>query len=870
MAHPAAAPARGDREATIRATLAVEEAWRRGPSPAPGDLRGQLDAGDPAVTLAALVKADLRCQFALGRRPAVAEYLERFPELRDLHDRVVSLVYEEYCLREEAGEAPDPDQFCAGYEPWRDSLESQLRYHRMLSQVAGVAPARPRFPGPGEHFLRFRLGPILGRGGDGQVYVAHDEELGDRRVALKVSPDRGREPAVMGQLDHPHIVPVMEVLHEGGTGLRGLSMPYRPGRPLHDVIRRVDPARRPRAARALWNAAAPDEAPDAFATPELPGWDGFPRRGTYADGVAWVVMTLARALAHAHGRGILHRDVKPANILLTVREGPQLLDFNLAHDPRAAAEGAQAARNGGTLPYMAPEQLGAFLDPDRLGEISPAADLYALGLVLIELLTGRGPEGPDPDLPLPRAIAELQDRRLGPIPSARSMNPTVPFALDAIAAKCLAPQPADRYRSAEALAGDLARFLDRRPALVAPNPSRAERLRHFVRRHRAWLAGGLVLAGMASSAAGPIWLGVLRTRAEAATKSAAPHIDYGLALESAGRTREARHEFEVADKLPYARAAYAQALAAHRGSVSALEGLGLAMLKAGRLTEADGQFLAARKLAPRAPTPLVGQGLILEVFGRVAEAQAAYDKARRLPGAAEAFARVAPAAECSARLHATLGSLLVEAGRPDDAREALRKAVRLDPGFPEPHRALALLDERANDPGGAFQHADDALKIVLARPAEIPAERRVELRRDHALYAFKWAEIVRNSARSTAEARRADHLYTDALEDLREVRAQWQGRRPDDPERLRVEVLQANVEYVLGTLAAADDPRRPAEHLRAAQELVDRVLAVAPTHPGALALKADLDGSAAGGMGRGRAKGGAGSRPGRAAAGDHQ
>ena len=521
---------------------------------------------------------------------------------------------------------------------------------------------------------------------------------------------------------------------------------------------------------------------------------------------------------------------------------------------------------------MAPEQLGAFLDPDRLGEISPAADLYALGLVLIELLTGRGPEGPDPDLPLPRAIAELQERRLGPIPSARSMNPTVPFALDAIAAKCLAPRPADRYRSAEALAGDLARFLDRRPALVAPNPSRAERLRHFARRHRVRLAAGLALGAaglMASTAVGPLMLVVLKARAEAAT-AAAPHIDYGLALEAAGRGREARHEFEVADKQHDARAAYGRALAAHRGSVAALEGYGLAMLKARRLTEADGQFLAARKLAPRAPTPLVGQGVILEVFGRTAEAQAAYDKARRLPGAAEAFARVAPAAERPARLHATLGALLVEAGRPDDAREALRMAARLDPEFPEPHCALALLDERANDPGGAFQHADDALKLALAHPAEIPVERRVELRRDRALYAFKWAEIVRNSARSVAEARRADPLYNEALADLREVRSQWLGRRPDDPERLRVEVLQANVESVLGTLAAADDPLRSAAHLRAAQGLINGVLAIAPTHPGALALRADLDRSAAAGRVRAAGPGVDGGGPAGAAAGVHQ
>jgi len=855
MADPAATLMRGDREATIRAALAVEEAWRRGAAPALGELRDRIGAGDPAGTLAAMVKADLRCQFALGLRPAVAEYLERYPELCDLRDRVVSLVYEEYCLREEAGEAPDPDRFCAGYEPWRDSLESQLRYHRMLSQVAGVAPPRPRFPGTGEHFLRFRLGPILGRGGDGQVYVAHDEELGDRRVALKVSPDRGREPAVMGQLDHPHIVPVLEVLHEGATGLRGLSMPYRPGRPLHEVIRRLDPAQRPRGARALWEAAAPAEAPDAFAAPGIAGWAGFPRRGAYADGVAWVVMTLARALGHAHGRDILHRDVKPANILLTVRDGPQLLDFNLAHDPRAAAEGAQAARNGGTLPYMAPEQLGAFLDPDRLGEIGPAADLYALGLVLVELLTGLGPEGPDPMLPLPRAIAELQDRRFGPIPSARRANPAVPFALDAIAARCLAPRPEGRYPSADALAEDLARFLDCRPARFAPNPSRPERFRHFARRNRTWLAAAALLG--ASAVAAP--LALTRSpleRAEAGARhapgSAAAHVDLGLALEAAGRADEARGQYGLADSLPDARDAYARAVGRHRRSASAREGLGLALLKARFLERARDEFREALRLAPGSATARVGIGLYLEEYGKAEEAQAAYDQARPLPGAVEAFLRIAPAGGLLGRLQATLGSLLIEAKRPGEAREALRIAAERDPAYPEPHRGLARLADQGGVPGGAYRHADDALKVALAHPGAVSKETLAAVRRDRAALAVKWADVLCQTGRADADSRPTGRLYREALDDpgrlyrealddLRQLPDDRRGLPPGDPERLRVELIHATAEEGLGALAAgAGDPEGARRHRRTARRIVDRILAVAPTHRRALDQKSVL------------------------------
>ena len=375
----------------------------------------------------------------------------------------MSLVYEEYCLREERDGRPDTAEFCARYGAWKDSLESQLHYHRVLSRVATAAPAVPRFPGPGERFEQFLIHEELGRGGAGRVYRASDESLGGREVALKVSLDRGNEPSILGRLEHAHIVPVHSVvLHQDGDGtkLRGLCMAYRPGLPLDEVIRRVEPISRPADARVLHDAlrsAAPcDLAPGGV------GWDSFPSHGSYAEGVAWVVAVLAEALAYAHGRGVFHRDVKPANVLLTYREGPQLLDFNLSHDPSSAIEAEEAVR-GGTLPYMAPEQLEAFLDPARWGDVAERADLYSLGLLMRELLTGRAPEMPDPAFPLPRSIRALLDRRADFRADLCRLNPGIPSALEAIAGRCLAFAPEDRYRDAGSLAEDLRRFLAHRP-----------------------------------------------------------------------------------------------------------------------------------------------------------------------------------------------------------------------------------------------------------------------------------------------------------------------------------------------------------------------------------------------------------------------
>jgi len=591
---------------------ALEERWAAGVEPSVEAHWKAAGRDAPVFLLAALVKADLQCRYARGQRPAVADYLDRFPALRDERDRVVSLVYEEYCLREERGEPPDPGRFCERYEPWRDSLESQLRYHRLLSQVAGNPAPRPRFPSPGEHFAsRFRLGPILGKGGDAQVYIAHEEELGDRRVALKIAPDRGSEPSILGQLEHPNIVSVLSVCREEVRGLRGISMPYRPGQPLHEVIRRLDPSvRRPRVARELPSAAVLPGEPEP-AKEDRPGWAGFPWKGGHAEGVAWIVLTLARALAHAHDREILHCDVKPANILLTVRDGPQLLDFNLAHDRHAASQ-AEAALHGGTLPYMAPEQLRAFLDPERRGDVGPGADLYALGLVMVELLTGERPEPPDPDVPMARAIAALIDRRTQAPVSPRALDRTVPYALDAIATRCLAADPGARYARAGELAEDLQHFLEGRPARHARNPSWRERARVWARRRRAVVLTALALIVVAPKGLEWSHLALLTNRAAASPQSARAHVALGEALEGRGRLADAQVQYDLAGRCKGAAEVLRRGARARPRSAALQTSLGMALIvgQDPPWEEARAAFRAALRIDPTLSTPHHGLAII--------------------------------------------------------------------------------------------------------------------------------------------------------------------------------------------------------------------------------------------------------------------
>ncbi len=201
----------------------------------------------------------------------------------------------------------------------------------------------------------------------------------------------------------------------------------------------------------------------------------------------WIVARLADGLEHAHSRGLLHRDLKPSNILLAGDGTPMLLDFNLSVEslPFTGETEIQRAFVGGTLPYMAPEHLDAFnprgsTHPDAVDERS---DIYALGLILFEMMAG---DAPFPEPPsagsMLESIQQLYASRRK-VPSLRARCPDIPWSLDALVAKCLAFDPSQRYARARDLAEDLHRFLEHLPMKHGPEPSFRERMGKFARRH---------------------------------------------------------------------------------------------------------------------------------------------------------------------------------------------------------------------------------------------------------------------------------------------------------------------------------------------------------------------------------------------------
>src|SRR3712207_3762847 len=267
---------------------------------------------------------------------------------------------------------------------------------------------------------RYTLLEVLGDGGMARVYLARDNVL-DREVALKVLRDQygydealverfRREARNAASLNHPNIVQVYDQGRDD-DGTYYIAMEYVPGGTLKDLM-------------AKEGSLAPKEA-------------------------AGIASRVAVALEVAHGRGIVHRDIKPQNVLLSASGEPKVADFGIA---RAASSKTMTETNLilGTAAYMSPEQV-------RGEPVGPASDLYSLGVVLYEMLTSRLPYQADD--PIATAMKHTND----PVPHPREANPAVPEDVDALVVKLLAKRPEDRYASAAELAEDLRRVRDGLP-----------------------------------------------------------------------------------------------------------------------------------------------------------------------------------------------------------------------------------------------------------------------------------------------------------------------------------------------------------------------------------------------------------------------
>jgi serine/threonine protein kinase/WD40 repeat protein/tetratricopeptide (TPR) repeat protein len=417
------------------------------------------------------------------------------------------LLVDELIARLQAAEAPDWQALAQEHPEYVDRLRSMAQALEALgdlshagdSALSGVAPlpvTEEVVPGV---LGDFRIVREVGRGGMGVVYEAEQVSL-NRRVALKVLPlaatmdprqlERFRHEArAAALLHHPHVVPVHGVGCE--RGVYYYAMQLIEGCSLAAVIDELrgtgagenqPPADSARSHAPSGNAA-PTRSLAAVSTVPLQRGRAHFRR------VAALVAQAADALDYAHGMGVVHRDVKPANLLLDAGGNVWVTDFGLAR----LGEGPGLTLSGdllGTLRYMSPEQaLG------RHGLVDHRTDVYSLGATLYELLTLRpAVDGASKHEVLHRLAFEE------PI-APRKLDRSVPADLETVSLKALAKNPAERYATAQELADDLRRWLDDRPTLARP-PSRLQRLRKWSQRHRPLVAGMVVFLALLAAGLG--------------------------------------------------------------------------------------------------------------------------------------------------------------------------------------------------------------------------------------------------------------------------------------------------------------------------------------------------------------------------------
>jgi WD40 repeat protein/serine/threonine protein kinase len=390
---------------------------------------GALEPAAAAGSITTLLDVQSAC-WARGERVALEDLLRQLPSALGETDVALDLIHHEVILRHGAGESPEPCEYLGRFPYLSRQIERMFEVERYVrrdtdgpgcgcsvtSSIAG-AVGRDFEVSPLPVVAGYAIEGVLGRGGMGVVYRARHLRL-NRPVALKmILAEAHADPDVMArfraeadavaQVQHPNIVQIYDVGESAGRPY--LTFELVEGKSL--------------AARA---AGAPQPVRD----------------------VARLVEKLARAIHHAHGRGVIHRDLKPANILMTADGEPKITDFGLAKRLFGGQCQTGSISIIGTPSYMAPEQASG-----RSRQVGVSTDVYGLGAIMYELLTGRPPfKGETP-------LETLQQvTTMFVVPPGR-LVPSVPRDLETICLKCLEKEPGRRFASAELLVDELARFL---------------------------------------------------------------------------------------------------------------------------------------------------------------------------------------------------------------------------------------------------------------------------------------------------------------------------------------------------------------------------------------------------------------------------
>lgn len=860
----------------------------------PGELSAFLPpSSDPDYlwALSDLVCDDLSQNWAHGNPRTLNDYCDTFPELFRNPSALRPVVDREYQLRKAAGANPDPAEYesrfgvkppsaiSINFESARSvppdihtpfPVGGRTAVHKVVpvrgvedkpTRTASPSPVSfdeyeqvpsDQFPKAGEQFEGFRLKELLGRGAFAQVYLAEQTGLSNREVAIKLTRRLGKEANRLARLQHANIVPIFSF--HAGLEWQALCMPYFGRQTLEEIIRHVRKSRAvPKSGCEVFSTiAARGDATVRSTTPKtiVPGLE--PVRPTeagsrgelrnvlstmpYADAAILLMAQVADGLAHAHSLGIWHLDLKPANVLVSDHGQPMLLDFNLAFDSR----NEHRERFGGTVPYMAPEQLeemiesrernrkGLPIEEPRVSRVDERTDLYSAGVLLFELLTGRHPFPiAEADKNVDPFVAALT-ARLMPRKTARQLNPDLSAGIDAVIERLLSHRKEDRYPSAAALRQDLLNHLEHQPLAHVRVPSLAERFAKWRLRNPKALPRVAALVAVCGTALATGW-GVQQWRANAAM--VAHERADAFRADLAGIRMDLVAPAEMSD-----------AKGNHRG----LERARNTFLTYGIAMGTDpASARDIRRLAPQERSAVLGD------LGEVAAMAAIFEEttpkgAERASGwnklAADCFRDAMPVVlggtESGPRNDFLAGTIALRDGRTNDAAKLFEAVVKVEPN----HAAAQYLYALTLNEQYQFSRAAERFEMAaaLAPDDDRPAFKRgliLQADRKHAAAEAAYSEALKRNPNRTdaylhrAQVRLNQGKATDALADC-------QAAIERGGPTLRALALRSSVHRKLGNAAeeARDRTAAFATTPLSAADFMARGVSRCPTDPkGALA-----------------------------------
>lgn len=615
--------------------------------------------------------------------------------------------------------------------------------HRLIEALGNPSEQRSS--------LRYTLSRMHAQGGLGKVWIARDMDL-NREVALKeiridrsANPDAWRrfmkEAQVTGQLEHPNIVPVYELARRKEDDQPFYTMRFVRGATFRGVIA------------------------DFHKQDETTKND----RLSLQRHLLEPFIKICQAIGYAHSRGVIHRDLKPENVVIGNFGEVMVLDWGLAKvlDTAPASRGSagvvavsaevdmQATQGAcGTPAYMAPEQASG-----DVSKIGPHTDIYGLGGILYEILTGRPPAQGDT---LPEILSKVTTGHIDP---PRVVKPNVSKPLDAICAKALALRPEDRYATAEALAEDVRRWIVDEPVSVHRDPLPVIVMR-WARRHRTLVStvAGLLVTSVIALAVGIVLVDAERAKTETQRRRAVVN------------EKEATKNFQVALDA-------ADTLLGEVADVDLAEIPQMESVRAMLLTKAQKryeQFTAEKSDDPAikaaAGRALARLGDIGGLLGNAQKAEKDYGRSiQTLESLRQAKPDDAELVRDLSRAYHGLGVLLKDEARHDPADDALRKAIALrealEKNHPDQAEAFALADSqyqlaallaRRGTPhaadAGIYQAAID---LVEKRRDAIP--NRPEFKARRARFRNNQAILVR----AMGQTGEASKIFQEILDELR-------------------------------------------------------------------------------------------------------